>query len=61
MFCVKEYGDNIGTLKNYFLDLNQAMKFVEKVIKISGCKYRCTGPNEWHCRGKEEFLKIEQI
>lgn len=61
MFCVKEYGENIGTLRNFFRDLNQAMKFVEKVIGINGRKYKCIGPHEWYCPRKEEYVKIEKV
>lgn len=61
MFCVREYGENIGTLRNYFRDLNRALQFVEKIICSSKTKYKTVGPHEWYCRTKKEYVKIEEI
>ena len=60
MYCVVEYGGDIGMLKNFFQELDQALTFVQKIFKYSGSRYRCIGKNKWHCKARNEFLKIEE-
>jgi hypothetical protein len=59
MVCVVEYGKNIGTLRNLFQDLDQAQIFAQQIIKLSQDKYESIGPNQWYCREKNEYVKIE--
>jgi len=59
MVYVVEYGDNIGTLKNFFKDIKQAFRFVEKVIGWSCAPHKTVGPNKWYCRDKKEYVLIE--
>ena len=59
MVCVVEYGENIGTLKNFFKDVKKAYTFVEKIIGSSCSTYRQVGPNKWYCREKKEYLRID--
>lgn len=59
MVCVVEYGDNIGTLRNFFKDVKQAFKFAEKIIDCSCSSYKTVGPNKWYCQDKKEYVKIE--
>ena len=59
MADVIEYGENIGTLKNIFCDLQQAVIFAQKIIDISDNKYECVGRYRWYCSEKKEYVKIE--
>ena len=59
MVCVIEYGQNIGTLRNLFRDLQQAQIFAEQIIALSENKYENIGPNQWYCQEKKEYVKIE--
>jgi hypothetical protein len=59
MICVVEYGKNIGTLRNLFRDLHQAQIFAEQIIALSEDKYESVGPNQWYCKKKNEYVKIE--
>ena len=61
MFCVTEYGDNTGILKNFFQDMGQALCFVQKIRKYSRGQYKSIGRNKWHCKSKNEYLKIEEV
>ena len=61
MICVIEYGENIGTLRNLFPDIQQARVFAERIIALSEKEYKCIGPNQWYCQDKEEYVKIEGI
>ncbi len=61
MVCVVEYGENIGTLKNIFPDLKQALVFAEQIIEVANEEYTCIGAHQWYCRAKNEYLKIESI
>jgi hypothetical protein len=46
MVCVIEYGENIGTLKNLFRDLQQAVRFVKQIVEFSENDYECIGDNQ---------------
>jgi len=59
MVSVIEYGDNIGSLKNIFLDRHQAVIFVEKIIGSSKNQYECIGPYQWYCQENQEYIEIE--
>ena len=61
MICVIEYGENIGTLRNLFPDIQQARVFAKRIIALSEKEYTCIGPNQWYCQDKKEYLKIERI
>ena len=61
MVCVIEYGENIGTLKNLFRDLQQAVGFVKNIIEFSEDEYAYIGKNQWHCPDKNEYVKIENM
>jgi hypothetical protein len=56
---VVEYGDHIGTLKNLFGDMQQAVLFAKKIIDLSGRKYECIGRFLWYCQEKQEYIKID--
>jgi hypothetical protein len=56
---VVEYGDNIGTLKNLFGDLQQAVVFVKRIMNFTGNRYQMIGPYKWYCHEKQEYIKIE--
>ena len=59
MFCVVEYGENIGTLRNLFPDIQQALVFAEQIIALSDKEYKSIGPHQWYCQEKKEYVKIE--
>ncbi len=59
MICVVEYGENIGTLRNLFPDIQQALVFAKQIIALSDEEYTCIGPNQWYCRKRNEYVKIE--
>jgi hypothetical protein len=59
MVCVVEYGENIGTLRNLFRDIQQAQIFAKQIIALSNQNYECIGPNQWYCSEKKEYVKIE--
>jgi len=58
MISVVEYGKNIGTLKNIFWDLPQAVIFAKRIIAFSDNSYDCIGRYQWCCRAKQEYIKI---
>ena len=59
MAQVVEYGDNIGTLKNIFCDLQQAVIFAKMIIAASNNKYEHVGPYHWYCSERHEYIKVE--
>ena len=59
MVSVIEYGANIGTLKNLFLDRQQAVEFARKIIDLSDNCYEYLGSSQWFCCDKQEYIKIE--
>jgi hypothetical protein len=61
MFSVREYGDNIGTLKNLFCDRRQAVVFAKKIIDFSDNEYEYVGPYQWYCSEKQEYIRIEDL
>ena len=61
MVCVVEYGDNIGTLKNLFMDLQEAIRFSERIMTSSENEYESIGRHQWYCRKKKEFVRIENV
>ncbi len=61
MVCVDEYGENIGTLRNLFGDLQQAIVFARQIIELSGDEYTCIEPNKWFCENKNEFIEVKDL
>ena len=59
LISVIEYGDHIGTLKNLFLDLQQAVVFAKKIIAVSDNRYEPVGRYLWYCREKQEYIRID--
>ena len=60
MFWVMEYGDNIGTVKNLFIDMKKALSFARLIMQCSGRDYQATGQHEWYCVATKEYIKIEK-
>jgi hypothetical protein len=61
MICVLEYGENIGTLRNIFLDLKQATVFAKQLIDIADDEYTCIAENKWFCAKKNEYVEIKNL
>ena len=61
MVCVIECGENIGTLRNLFSDIEQARVFAKQIIALSENEYERIGPNQWYCQDKNEYVKIEGL
>ncbi len=61
MVCVLEYGDNIGTLRNLFRDLDQATIFAKHIIDLSEAEYTCVATNKWYCAEKNEYVEIQDL
>ena len=59
MVQVVEYGENIGTLKNLFLDEKEAMKFAKIIMEHSTEEYTCIDPRHWYCARNNEYVKVE--
>ena len=59
MVQVVEYGENIGTLKNLFLEEKEAMKFAQIIKDYSSEEYTCIGQRHWYCAGNNEYVKVE--
>ncbi len=55
MVCVDEYGKNIGTLRNLFRDLQQAVVFAKQIIEFADEEYTCVGTYKWFCEKKNEY------
>jgi len=52
MVCVDEYGENIGTLRNLFCDLQQAVVFAKQIIELADDEYTCVEPINGFVRKK---------
>ena len=61
MVCVLEYGENIGTLRNIFQDIQQAIVFAEQIIELANEEYTCVGLNKWFCEEKNEYVEIKNL
>ena len=61
MVCVDEYGDNIGTLRNLFCNLQQAVVFAKQIIELAEEEYTCVGTHKWFCEKKNEFVEIKNL
>jgi hypothetical protein len=61
MICVVEYGENIGTLRNIFQDLQQATDFAKQLIEISEEEYTCVDQYKWFCEEKNEYVEIKDL
>ena len=61
MVCVDEYGENIGTLRNLFRDLQQAVVFAKHIIELADEEYTCIGTHKWFCENKNEYVEIKNL
>lgn len=61
MVCVLEYGENIGTLRNLFHDLNQATIFAQHLIELAEEEYTRVSDNKWFCEEKNEYVEIQDL
>ncbi len=61
MVCVLEYGENIGTLRNIFHDLQQATVFAKQLIDFADEEYTCIAKNKWFCEKKNEYVEIKNL
>ncbi len=61
MVCVLEYGENIGTLRNIFHDLQQATVFAKQLIDFADAEYTCIAKNKWFCEKKNEYVEIKNV
>ena len=61
MVCVLEYGDNIGTLRNLFRDVDQAIIFARHIIDSSEEEYTCIAANKWYCARKNEYVEVQDL
>ncbi len=61
MVCVDEYGENIGTLRNLFRDLQQAIGFAKNIIELADEEYTCVGAHKWFCEQKNEYVEIRDL
>jgi len=61
MICVLEYGENIGTLRNLFQDLQQAKVFAKQLIDLADEEYTCISKNKWFCEKKNEYVEIKSM
>ncbi len=43
MVFIEEYRENIGTLRNLFRDLQQAVVFAKQIIGLADEEYACVG------------------
>jgi hypothetical protein len=59
--CVDEYGENIGTLRNLFRNLQQAVVFAKQIIELADEEYTCVGTNKWFCEKKNEYVEIKNL
>ena len=58
MYCVIEYGNHIGTLRNFFARKKDAFKFANRIIGFKNGGYQRIDRDRWYCREKEEFIRI---
>ncbi len=61
MVCVLEYGENIGTLRNIFHDMQQATVFAKHLIDFADTEYTCIAKNKWFCEKKNEYVEIKDV
>jgi hypothetical protein len=61
MVCVLEYGENIGTLRNIFQDMQQATIFAKQIIDFADAEYTCLSANKWYCEKKNEYVEIKDL
>jgi len=56
-----EYGENIGTLRNIFQDMQQATIFAKQIIDFADAEYTCLAANKWYCEKKNEYVEIKDL
>jgi len=61
MFCVMEYGENIGTVKTLFPDVERAFGFANRIMQCSGRIYRTIGKYQWFCAETQEYIRIAEV
>ena len=61
MYCVMEYGENIGTVKTLFKDIKNALGFAKQIMQSSRHAYRSIDKYEWYCSETKEFVKIVMV
>jgi hypothetical protein len=61
MVWVDEYGEDIGTLRNLFDDLQQAVVFAKQIIESADDEYTCVGNYKWFCEKKNEYVEIKDL
>ena len=61
MARVLEYGENIGTLRNIFQNLQEAIVFANQIIEVADEEYICIGLNKWFCEEKNEYVEIQHL
>lgn len=61
MVCVLEYGDNIGTLRNLFREVDQAIIFAKHIIDSSEEEYTSIAVNKWYCAKKNEYVEVQDL
>jgi hypothetical protein len=61
MYCVVEYGENIGTLRNLFNRKKDASSFARRIMNAYGRKYRRIGRDAWFCRVTKEFIRVDKV
>ena len=61
MVRVDEYGENIGTLRNLFRELQQAIVFAKNIIELADEEYTCVGTYKWFCEKKKEYVEIRNL
>jgi hypothetical protein len=59
MICVVEHGQDIGSIKNYFIDIDKAKRFANYLVTVAHCKYEKISETQWICLEKDEAIEIE--
>ena len=55
MVCVDEYREFIGTLRNLFCELKQALVFAKQITELADKEYTCVGTHKWFCEKKRVY------
>ena len=55
MVCVDEYREFIGTLRNLFCELKQALVFAKQITELADIEYTCVGTHKWFCKKKRVY------
>ena len=52
MVCDDEYREFIGTLRNLFCKLKQALVFTKQITELADKEYTCVETHKWFCEKK---------